>query len=317
MSHILTSAQLTNDDLSALFHSAEAMRGAALAVKGGAAEWKRQVPTGTVLATLFFEPSTRTRLSFESAMKRLGGEVISATGSDSLSVSKGETLADTIEAVSRLADVIVVRSTQPIHEWFSCSCWGGFRVPVINAGDGGNNHPTQALLDAYTIWRHRGECRPDAIDHVIPCNKVFGIVGDIEKSRTIRSFIEVFSRNQSNRFILFDSTGRGAKFHNWNRFDDIQHVDTEDHFVAHMQNMDILYLNRVQKERHVESVKGHFVLSHSHLQKLKPTCLVLNPGPRQEEIPVLLDYNPAVKMWEQVENGLYVRMALLKKVLGR
>lgn len=308
--NVMRVADLPNDVLYDLFRSADALRSGVCAVRHRTAQWQPQVVDGCVLATLFFEPSTRTRLSFESAMRRLGGEVISACDSNSLSVSKGESLADTIEAVSYLADVIVVRSTQPLYEWHNSD---KFRVPVINAGDGGNNHPTQALLDAYTLWRHNGCSNV----HAVPQNKTFGIVGDVEKSRTIRSFIELFSRDQSNQFILFDSTGRGAKFAGTTRYDDIWHATTQEEFEAYMPRMDCLYLNRVQKERHASEVNGSFVLTEKHLMTLKGTCAVLNPGPRREELPVELSHYGSVKMWEQVENGLYVRMALLKYLLAR
>lgn len=311
--NVLYVASLSSDMMVDMFRTADAMRDAATACRHRTADWKRLVPEGAVMATLFFEPSTRTRLSFESAMHRLGGNVISACGEDALSCAKGESLADTIQAVSNYADVLVVRSSQPTSEWFKGGDSHYCRSFVINAGDGENHHPTQALLDAYTIWRHNG-CTGKAI----PAGRTFGIVGDLDKSRTIRSFVEMFKREQSNQFILYDSTGRQAKFRAGTRYDDIWHVSSLEEFEAQMPKMDYLYLNRVQKERHASStaLDSTFVLTEKHLGSLKSRCLILNPGPRRDELPAHLDNWGAVRMWEQVENGLYVRMALLRKILG-
>ena len=312
LKNVLRVGQVPNDVLYDLFRSAEALRMASYATRHGTARWERQVGEGRVMATLFFEPSTRTRLSFESGMKRLGGEVISASDSSSLSLSKGESLADTIEAVSRLADLIVVRATQPTYEWFEGGEEASCRVPVVNAGDGGNNHPTQAMLDAYTVWRHEGQPA-----EAVPKNKRFGVVGDLEKSRTIRSFIELFSRSQSNQFILFDSTGRGWNYKGGTRYDDIWHMKTQQEFEDMLPDLDYLYLNRVQTERHAGEMKGHFALTDKHIRSMKNRAVVLNPGPRREELPVHLSDYAQVKMWSQVENGMYLRMALIKKLLSQ
>jgi aspartate carbamoyltransferase catalytic subunit len=298
-------------DVLRLFNTADGMR----SVCYGSIKSEAQ---GKVLATLFFEPSTRTRLSFEAAMLRLGGRVISAPDSQNLSVVKGESLMDTIETVAQYADVIAVRSTQPFDDWYDwsyqTSTLAESKVSIINCGDGPHNHPTQALLDAYTLWRHFGFDSREPLGRV---PQIHGIVGDLAHSRTIRSYIQLMSRQQRHTFYCYDSTGEGKKVPGLDIISDVQYVDLEE-FDDLSPNFDVLYLNRVQCERWAgDRTKSTYILTGHRRNRLKDYCAVLNPGPRKEELPVEADADRRVKMWEQVQNGLYLRMALLSWLLER
>lgn len=246
-----------------------------------------------IMASLFFEPSTRTRISFEGAMIKLGGSVVS-TNSDMLSCSKGESIAETIKTISYYVDLIVVRSSQPFTEWLiSEGTFCDFNVPIINGGDGIYNHPTQALTDLYTIWRRTGH---------IPSGLKIGIVGDLDYSRAIRSFREM--THQTNEIYLFD-----------NRKTYSTKTELND-FCYKLPEFDIIYLNRIQKERMEFGRSPSFTLTKEMALKLKPSCLIMNPGPRQEELLPELDVFPNNLYWETIENGFYLRMALIKFLLG-
>ena len=238
-----------------------------------------------VMATLFFEPSTRTRLSFESAMLRLGGKVITAND-ESSSLMKGESISDTIRTVSEYADVIVVRCDQPISRWGTVNC------PVINAGDGIFNHPTQALADFYAVYQAKRRVLSDVL-------KV-GIAGDIENSRTIRSFSEIME-DDGHEVFLYDSTEEEGLAE----------------FEAMLTDLDVLYLNRVQRERHNDNaaILPSFRLSDYLLSTMKEDAVILNPGPRQEEMPEYLT-DSRIMFWDQIRNGLYIRMAILRHIFG-
>lgn len=252
---------------------------------------------GKIMATVFLEPSTRTRLSFESAMLRLGGKVISCSDLASSSVAKGETVYDTIMTVSQYADVVVVRSPMPINPHVK------FPVPVINAGDGSCNHPTQALLDAYTIWKIHGK-----ID-----NLKIGIAGDLRGSRTIHSLVELLKhRNDLNLLDTMDCQNKlpeevlcgSPTYHNEFDFDKI------------IPELDVLYTNRIQIERH--KVEHHprpvFSIDDRRMRLLSENAIVMNPGPRREELPEKFDEDPRVVFFKQARNGVYIRMALLKYI---
>lgn len=264
---------------------------------------------GKVLATLFMEPSTRTRLSFESAFLRLGGKVISVPEPSGCSCEKGEKLTDTIRTVVEYCDLMVVRSSQPYVNWLD----GASPCKIINAGDGEWNHPTQALLDAYTIWRER---RGNIGEPIIGDLKI-GISGDLEKSRTIRSFVETMCKKQTNQFILYDSTGCDCKLKLRNVSAWLTHCRSQEEFVSFLPDFDVLYMNRIQSERRVASPRSpSFCLNSDHVGKMKPTAMILNPGPRRDEISDVVANMPQCKMWDQVRNGLYARMALMLKMLG-
>lgn len=291
---------------------AEAMRGYTFALRHSMKGYGCETCENCVLATLFFEPSTRTRLSFESAMIRLGGKVISASDSNNLSLTKGESLSDTLTAVSYYADVIAVRASVPFKDWFpsDLKC---FRVPIINAGDGSFNHPTQALLDAYTIWRHYGfsQKAPFVSQPLVHC-----IVGDLAKSRAIKSYLELMTRQNNHTFNLYDNTGQGNKVENLPAMDNVNYL-TRNQLEHDISGVDVLYLNRIQSERWggKESTGDEFMLTGNHIMKMKNFAMVLNPGPRREELPVHLTNQNCIKMWDQVENGVFLRMAILRKLL--
>ncbi len=255
-----------------------------------------------VMGTMFLEPSTRTRWSFESAMAKLGGHVISSeSGKHTSALAKGETLSDTMKVVSQYVDVLVVRSPDPMTEWMTVGPMGlpYFELPckIINAGDGHNEHPTQALTDLVTIYSKLGKVEKLKI----------GVIGDLERSRTIHSFISLMSR-YDNEFVVY---GGLSKFE-WDGYpNDVQPCDNELQVIY--DDLDVLYLNRIQAERWAEgSAPEPFILTEDHLDALPKTCIVMNPGPRREELPAELDSDPRIVYFEQARNGLYARMALLE-----
>lgn len=297
MGHILTEESVTKSGLKSLFKQAKDFK------NNWPAKWTPL--QGHVMATLFFEPSTRTRLSFESAMKRMGGTVISCSDGQSSSCAKGESIADTIKTVSYYADLMVIRSKEPHTEW---KCDDHY-VPIINAGDGPWNHPTQALIDAYTIWEQFG--RLDALK--------IGITGDSEKSRTIASLVKLLSQFTGNRFFVYDCTGRMLEIPTWVKEGmDVTMMLSEHALMMQMDEIDVLYQNRIQKERRDQGFTAKYhplILNGTFLASMKREAIIMNPGPRQEEFPTDYDGDPRNFMWKQVENGLYIRMALLYALL--
>lgn len=264
---------------------------------------------GKILATLFFEPSTRTRLSFEAAMQRLGGGVISMGSVESSSVAKGETLTDTVRTVAQYADVIVVRHPRLGSAKEAADATP---IPVINAGDGAGQHPTQALLDIYTIHKELGSLK----------NLTISLVGDLKNGRTVHALVELLSLFQSKLYFVSPSLlrmpeeitanlkGKGMKI-----------VETEDMMEA-ANSSDLVYMTRVQKERfsdlsEYERVKGGLIIDGEFLKRLKKKITILHPLPRVDEIHPDVDSYPGAAYFRQVRNGVFVRMALLGMVLGR
>jgi aspartate carbamoyltransferase catalytic subunit len=264
---------------------------------------------GKILATLFFEPSTRTRLSFEAAMQRLGGGVISMGSVESSSVAKGETLTDTVRTVAQYADVIVVRHPRLGSAKEAADATP---IPVINAGDGAGQHPTQALLDIYTIHKELGSLK----------NLTISLVGDLKNGRTVHALVELLSLFQSKLYfvspgllrmpeeITANLKGKGMKI-----------VETEDMMEA-ANSSDLVYMTRVQKERfsdlsEYERVKGGLIIDGEFLKRLKKKITILHPLPRVDEIHPDVDSYPGAAYFRQVRNGVFVRMALLGMVLGR
>ena len=259
---------------------------------------------GRIMATLFYEPSTRTRFSFEAAMLRLGGRVLSnADMMQTSSAKKSETLADTGKVVSQMADVIVMRHpvAEALHELAE-----GSDVPVINAGNGSEDHPTQGLLDAYTIWKEKG-----GVDGL-----TIGIIGDMKYSRVLHSQVLLFSQFEKVKFVFIspeelrlpEELKKGVDF-----------IETENLADA-IGDLDVISVNRIQEERfesqaEAEKYRGKFVVRPEFLGSAKKDSIILCPLPRREELPVEIDSDPRAKYFEQVENGVAVRMALLKKVL--
>ncbi len=265
---------------------------------------------GKKLATLFFEPSTRTRLSFEAAMYELGGHVLGVSEAQSSSASKGESVADTVRVVSCYADIIAMRHPKegaPLVAAMNAS------VPVINAGDGGHNHPTQTLADLLTIWREKGR-----LD-----NLVIGLCGDLKFGRTVHSLIAAMSRYSNVKFVLISP--EELRLPGYIRKDVMEKngmpfEETTD-LVAAMPSLDVLYMTRVQKERFFNEadyvrLKDSYVLTPEKLKSAKEDMCIMHPLPRVNEISVAVDKDPRAAYFRQVLNGKYMRMALIMKLLG-
>ena len=265
---------------------------------------------GKKLATLFFEPSTRTRLSFEAAMLDLGGNVLGFATADSSSTSKGESVADTIRTVGCYADIIAMR-----HPKEGAPLVASLKsiVPVINAGDGGHNHPTQTLTDLLTIQREKGRLE----------NLTIGLCGDLKFGRTVHSLITAMSRYKNIKFILISPNELKIPGYlkkevlEKNNLEWIETTDIEEY----MDKLDILYMTRVQKERFFNEedyvrLKDYYILNKEKLEKAKKDLCIMHPLPRVNEISVDVDDDPRAAYFRQVENGKYVRMALILKLLG-
>ena len=262
------------------------------------------------LATLFFEPSTRTRLSFESAMLALGGSVLGFSSANSSSTAKGETVGDTIHTVSCYADIIAMRHPKEGAP-FAASMVSD--VPIINAGDGGHNHPTQTLTDLLTIHREKGR-----LD-----NFTVGFCGDLKFGRTVHSLVNALSRYENINFVLISPTElklpRYVKEEALKK-KGIPYTQTTD-LESVMPQLDILYMTRVQKERFFNEedylrLKDSYILTPEKLASAKPDLSILHPLPRVNEISVAVDKDPRATYWKQVKNGKFIRMALIMKLLG-
>ena len=268
-----------------------------------------EVCHGKKLATLFFEPSTRTRLSFEAAMYELGGNVLSVSSADSSSASKGESVADTAKVVSCYADIIAMRHPKegaPLVASMNAS------IPVINAGDGGHNHPTQTLADLLTIHREKGRLNDLTV----------GFCGDLKFGRTVHSLITALSRYTGIKIVLISPDE--LKLPSYIKKDvmqkqGIEYVQTED-LMSVLPELDILYMTRVQKERFFNEedylrLKDSYILTLDKLKTAKPDLAILHPLPRVNEIAVSIDADPRACYFKQVLNGKYMRMALIMKLL--
>ncbi len=264
---------------------------------------------GKILATLFFEPSTRTRLSFETAMQRLGGGVISMASAESSSAAKGETVADTAKTVSQYADVIVMRhprigSAKEAAEAAS--------IPVINAGDGAGQHPTQALLDIYTIQKESGTLK----------NLKVSLVGDLKNGRTVHALVELLSLFKTRLYFVSPENLRmPGDISSRLRGKGIEVVETEDMKEAALAS-DLIYMTRIQKERFAdlseyEKIKGSYILNREFVDRLNKRITILHPLPRVDEINPDVDSYPGAAYFRQVRNGVFVRMALLSMILGK
>jgi aspartate carbamoyltransferase catalytic subunit len=264
---------------------------------------------GKILATLFFEPSTRTRLSFEAAMQRLGGGVISLGSIESSSVAKGETLTDTVRTVSQYADVIVIRHPRLGSAKEAADA---VPIPVINAGDGAGQHPTQALLDIYTINKELGSLK----------NLSVSMVGDLKYGRTVHALAELLSLFQARLYFVSPNLLRmPEEITSGLRGRGIKVVETEDMFKA-VSESTLIYMTRIQKERfgdlsEYERVKGSYIINKAFLDQFKKKITILHPLPRVNEINTDVDDYPGAAYFRQMRNGVFVRMALLAMVLGR
>ena len=269
----------------------------------------QRILQGKVVATLFFEPSTRTRLSFETAVNRLGGRVIGFSDAKTSSQSKGETLKDTIMMVSNYADVIVMR-----HHLEGAARYASeiSPVPIVNAGDGANQHPSQTMLDLYSIYKTQGTLK----------NQVITMVGDLKYGRTVHSLLEAmrFWKPRFN-FVACEELKMPDKYKRFCEMHGIEYRETTDFSEDVINESDILYMTRVQGERfsdvlEYERTKSLYTLHNDMLKNSKPNLKVLHPLPRITEISQDVDDNPKAYFFQQAKNGLYARQAILCRALG-
>ena len=262
------------------------------------------------LATLFFEPSTRTRLSFESAMMELGGNVIGFSSASSSSTAKGESVSDTIRTVGCYSDIIAMRHPKegaPLVASLKST------VPIINAGDGGHNHPTQTLTDLLTI-----SCEKGRLD-----NLTIGLCGDLKFGRTVHSLITAMSRYKGIKFVLISPEELKVPEYVKDEILDknnIPYIETNN-IETYMADLDILYMTRVQRERFFNEedylrLKDYYILNKSKLENAKKDLCIMHPLPRVNEISVEVDDDPRACYFKQVRYGKFIRMALILKMLG-
>ena len=264
---------------------------------------------GKILATLFFEPSTRTRLSFESAMLNLGGNVIGFSDAQNSSASKGESVADTTKIVSGYADIIAMRHPK---EGAPLVASMNTDIPVINAGDGGHNHPTQTLTDLLTIHREKGGFN----------NITIGMCGDLKFGRTVHSLISAMSRYENVKFVLISPDELKLPdyiIQNELKAKNLEYVETAS-LEDVIGDLDILYMTRVQGERFFNEqdyirLRDTYILTPDKLESAKEDLVIMHPLPRVNEIPVEVDNDPRARYFQQARNGKFIRMALIMKLL--
>ena len=263
---------------------------------------------GKVVASLFFEPSTRTRLSFESAINRLGARVIGFSDMNNTSVTKGETLHDTIRVISNYCDMIVMRHPVEGAARYASEV---SRVPVVNAGDGANQHPSQTLLDLYSILKTQG--RLDNINIMM--------VGDLKYGRTVHSLLEALSHFKAEFTFVSPPELQMPTEYKMQLYErGISYYETSD-MMERMEMADIIYMTRVQRERfsdimEYERVKNAYILYNDMLASTKPNMKILHPLPRVNEIATDVDDNPKAYWFQQTENGVYTRMAIMAYLFG-
>ncbi|HLD79871.1 MAG TPA: aspartate carbamoyltransferase [Candidatus Nanoarchaeia archaeon] len=300
--HLLQAQDLDKDAILALFQKAEELRTA-----------HDKPLQGRILATLFYEPSTRTRLSFESAMLKLGGNVISTENAREFSSAvKGESLDDTIRIVSSYADIIVLRHFEEGAAKIAASVSS---VPIINGGDGPGQHPTQALLDLYTIWRELGRIN----------NLIIALVGDLRQGRTVRSLCYLLGKFKNIK-IIFIAPGQLSIKEDIKEYLERHNIEFEEReeLDKYLPQIDILYMTRIQKERMSEeeytAAKGKFNITEENLALMKESARLLHPLPHVEEIKLTVEMekkDKRVAYFRQAENGVYLRMALLLELLNK
>lgn len=265
---------------------------------------------GKKLATLFYEPSTRTRLSFEAAMLNLGGSVLGFSSADSSSAAKGESVADTIRVVSSYADICAMRHPKEGAPYVASTFSS---IPVINAGDGGHNHPTQTLTDLLTIKKLKGR-----LD-----NLTIGFCGDLKFGRTVHSLINAMVRYPNVKFVLISPEELKIPAYLREEVLDANNIEYEEvkKLDDVMPELDLLYMTRVQKERFFNEedyirLKDSFILDLQKLENAKSDMLIMHPLPRVNEIATEVDNDPRAVYFKQAEFGVYVRMALIMKLLN-
>ena len=266
-----------------------------------------RVCEGKLMATLFYEPSTRTRLSFEAAMKRLGGEIIGFSEPNSSSVAKGESLADTMRVVSGYVDIIVMR--HPVAG-AAAEAIKYTSVPFINAGDGGNQHPTQTLTDLLTIKSLKGTLN----------NHTIGLCGDLKHGRTVHSLVKAMTRYEDNRFVFISPEELKMPVYIKDKIKSYSYYETTQ-LEQSLRSLDLLYMTRIQRERFTdaeeyERLKDTYILDKEKMEHAKEDMLVLHPLPRVNEISTDVDDDERAVYFKQATYGMYVRMALIIKLLG-
>lgn len=302
MRHLIDPADFTLEETLSLMDLADRIHDDPAAYKDVAAR-KR-------LATLFYEPSTRTRLSFEAAMLNLGGQVLGFPDAGVSSASKGETVADTIRVISCVADIAAMRHPK---EGAPLRASRYSRIPVINAGDGGHSHPTQTLLDMMTIRQRKGH-----LDHL-----TIGFCGDLKFGRTVHSLTAALSQFEGNRFVFISPEDLRLPQYVKNESLEPTHQiykETAD-LEAELPHLDVLYMTRIQQERFFNEeeylrLKGCYQLDEALLQKAPQDMPVLHPLPRIDEISTDVDNDPRAAYFDQVHNGVYIRMAIILALLG-
>ena len=301
MRHFLNPLDFTVEELDQVLDLAERIR-------QNPARYQ-EVCKGKKIATCFYEPSTRTRLSFEAAMLNLGGSVLGFSSADSSSAAKGESVADTIRIISGYADICAMRHPKEGAPLVAAS---KSSIPVINAGDGGHQHPTQTLTDLFTIRTLKGRLG----------NMTIGLCGDLKFGRTVHSLIYALSRYAGIRFVLISPEqlripssvrqlgleAKGIEYKEVERLEDV------------ISELDILYMTRIQKERFFSEdeylrLKDSYILDKEKLKMAGPDCLIMHPLPRVNEISVEVDSDPRAAYFQQVQYGVYVRMALILTLL--
>lgn len=269
-----------------------------------------EVCKGKILATLFYEPSTRTQMSFKTAMLRLGGSIIGFDNPQNSSVSKGESLKDTITVVGGYADIIAIRH-QLEGTAYAASLYSA--APVINAGDGGHLHPTQTLTDVVTLYNEKG-----TLD-----NMVIGLCGDLKNGRTVHSLIKTLSHFKGNSFVLISTPELSVPQYIKDILNATGSRYTEVSGLAEaIPMLDVLYMTRIQRERFsspeaYEKQKGVFVLDREKMKLARKDMKILHPLPRVDEITEDVDYDPRARYFEQTIYGMYARMALIMKMLEK
>lgn len=264
---------------------------------------------GRVVATLFFEPSTRTRLSFETAVNRLGGRVIGFSDASTTSSSKGETLKDTIKMVSNYVDLIIMRHYLEGAARYATEVTD---VPVINAGDGANQHPSQTMLDLYSIYKTQGSLE----------NLTITMVGDLKYGRTVHSLLMAMRYfNPTFRFVACEELKMPAEYKDFCDKNGIKYSEHTDFSADVINSSDIIYMTRVQRERFTdimeyEKVKNLYTLHNAMLDGSRENLRILHPLPRVNEIDYDVDDNPKAYYFQQAQNGLYARQAIICKALG-
>ena len=303
--HVIEAQQFDLPMINHLFEAAAEME--TLVARGGTDEYRSRL-----MATLFYEPSTRTRFSFEAAMHRLGGRVISTgNAAEFSSVAKGETLEDTIRIMNGYVDVIVLRHSEVGTSKRAAAV---SRVPIINAGDGVGQHPTQALLDLYTIHKEIG-----SIDGL-----KIAMVGDLAQGRTVRSLAYLLSKFKDIKMYFVAPPLLKMKE------DILEHLEEHGSWFSEettldrvLPEVDVVYQTRVQKERFgdriadYESCRGIYVINQNSLRLMKPNAIIMHPLPRLEEISMEVDQDRRAAYFRQAQNGLFVRMALLTALLSK